>query len=173
MHPLPSAFAQLLQPASAPGQAHLLSLVHHQLDAVVAVEQTAHSHPWSRRQFSDCLDAGYLALGLWGDQQLLGHLIAMPGFMEAHLLNITVAPDHQGRGWARLLLDALALWARGLPAESLWLEVRISNARARQVYERHGFVPVGLRKNYYPAHRHGREDAIVMRRDLDSVGLAP
>lgn len=168
----PPAFAQLLQPPSAPGQAHLLPLVPSQLNAVVAVEQMAHSHPWSHRQFSDCLDAAYLALGLWGSDELLGHLIAMPGFMEAHLLNITVAPEHQGQGWARLLLDALTLWARGLPAENLWLEVRVGNARARQVYERHGFMAVGLRKNYYPASRHGREDAIVMRRDLDSTGAS-
>ena len=53
----------------------------------------------------------------------------MKGVDEVHLLNITVAPDYQGQGWGRVMLDALALWARGQGAQWLWLEVRTSNAR--------------------------------------------
>ena len=60
-----------------------------------------------------------------------------------------------------MMLDALALWSRSQGAEWLWLEVRVSNVRARQVYEQHGYRRVGVRKNYYPADQ-GREDAVVM-----------
>jgi ribosomal-protein-alanine N-acetyltransferase len=80
---------------------------------------------------------------------------------EVHLLNITVDPEFQGQGWGRVMLDALALWARAQRAQWLWLEVRISNLRAQQVYLRYGYRRVGERKNYYPA-TNGREDAIVM-----------
>lgn len=173
MSALPPVFAQLLQAPPVPGEAQLLPLTANQLDAVLAVEQGTHAHPWTLRHFSDCLNAGHLALGLWGDDSLLGYLVAMPGVQEAHLLNITVAPAHQGRGWARLLLDALALWARELPADQLWLEVRASNVRAHQVYLRHGFEPIGLRKGYYPLRHNRREDAIVMRRHLNRVGSPP
>ena len=86
----------------------------------------------------------------------------MKGVDEVHLLNITVAPDFQGQGWAHLMLDALDIWARGQNAEFIWLEVRVGNTRARQVYERHGFRQVGQRKNYYAAGRGQREDAVVM-----------
>ena len=47
-------------------------------------------------------------------------------------------------------------------AQWLWLEVRVSNARAKAVYERYGFRHVGTRRNYYPADGSAREDAIVM-----------
>jgi ribosomal-protein-alanine N-acetyltransferase len=60
------------------------------------------------------------------------------------------------------MLDALSLWARGRGAHWLWLEVRVSNARAMQVYQAYGFRRVGERKNYYPADHLRREDAIVM-----------
>ena len=75
--------------------------------------------------------------------------------------NLAVDPEHQGQGWGRVMLDALALWARGQKAQWLWLEVRTGNVRAQQVYLRYGYRKVGERKHYYPAE-HGREDAIVM-----------
>ncbi len=132
------------------------------LDPVLAVEQSAYAHPWSRANFTDTLAAGYEAQLLLADDTLLGYFVAMKGFEEVHLLNITVAPACQRQGWARVMLDALALWARGQGAEWLWLEVRVGNQRALQVYEAHGFRRVGQRKDYYPADGGRREDAFVM-----------
>jgi ribosomal-protein-alanine N-acetyltransferase len=86
----------------------------------------------------------------------------MQGVDEVHLLNITVDPEFQGQGLARVMLDALVLWARGQAAHWLWLEVRVGNQRAIKVYEAHGFRRVGVRKAYYPAGNGVREDAIVM-----------
>ena len=133
-----------------------------QLDALMAVEQRAYSHPWSRGTFTDSLASGYQIELLLGGEQVIGYFVAMPGVEEAHLLNITVAPEFQQQGWSVVLLDALALWARGRGAQWLWLEVRVSNLRARQVYEKYGFQRVGERKRYYPSASAEREDAIVM-----------
>ncbi|MES2363566.1 MAG: ribosomal protein S18-alanine N-acetyltransferase [Pseudomonadota bacterium] len=141
------------------------------LEAVVRVEQNAYDHPWTQGNFSDSLKAGYQAQLLTGgsapeaEAELLGYFVAMKGVDEVHLLNITVAAAHQRRGWARVMLDALAIWARGQGAQWLWLEVRVSNTRAKAIYERYGFRVVGLRRNYYPAGGNGlpsREDAVVM-----------
>ena len=133
-----------------------------QLDALMAVEQRAYSHPWSRGNFTDSLASGYQIELLLGGEQVIGYFVAMPGVEEAHLLNITVAPEFQQQGWSVVLLDALALWARGRGAQWLWLEVRVSNLRARHVYEQYGFRRVGERKRYYPGVGNEREDAIVM-----------
>jgi [ribosomal protein S18]-alanine N-acetyltransferase len=86
----------------------------------------------------------------------------MKGVDEVHLLNITVAPTHQRQGWGRIMLDALAVWARAESAQWLWLEVRASNERAQRIYEQHGYQRVGDRRHYYPAGRGRREDAVVM-----------
>ncbi len=168
------------------------------LHAVMQVELSAYAHPWSHRNFSDSLSAGYEALVLLaapesqcerssarastgerekGTQRvpffpdlqsapsqpdrLLGYFVAMHGVDEVHLLNLTVTPSHHGRGWARVMLDALALWSRGQRAQWLWLEVRMSNIRARVIYERYGFRHVGTRRDY-PAANSKREDAVVM-----------
>ncbi len=160
-------------PPIAPAlEARLQPMTPERLDAVLAVEQSAYSHPWSRRNFSDTLAAGHYALCLTasgGDDEeaLLGYFVAMLGYREVHLLNITVAPAYQRQGWALVLLDALALWSRAQGAEWLWLEVRASNMRAQQIYLRRGFARVGLRKGYYPAGHGAREDAVVMNLRLE------
>jgi len=144
-------------------QARLEPLTLARLEAVLAVEESAYSHPWSRGNFASALRAGYQAQCLLaGHDTLLGYFVAMKGVDEVHLLNITVAPRYQRQGWAALMLDALAIWARGQGARWLWLEVRISNLRAQQVYLRHGFYRVGVRRGYYPASDGQREDAVVM-----------
>lgn len=153
--------AQPLSPTCAP-EVCLLPLGINDLDTLMAVEQRAYSHPWTRGNFTDALASGYQIQLLKGGTQLLGYFVAMPGVDEAHLLNLTVAPEFQGQGWARILLDALALWARSQNAQWLWLEVRVSNLRARHVYEQYGFRRVGERKRYYPGADGSREDAIVM-----------
>lgn len=137
---------------------------------VMAIEVQAYSHPWSQGNFIDSLAAGHLAEVLVGEA-LAGYFVAMVGFEELHLLNLTVAPALQGQGHGTALLEAVLAqaWARRLP--TVWLEVRASNERARALYARRGFDEAGLRRGYYPAAR-GREDAVVMRRVIE-LGPAP
>ena len=146
------------------------------LAQVLELEHSAYAHPWSRGNFSDALRSGYRAQLLTADQALLGYFVAMRGVDEVHLLNITVAPQWQRQGWGRTMLDAVARWAGSVGARWLWLEVRISNQRAIDVYESHGYRRVGERKGYYPAADGQREDAIVMSLPLwvpGTTGLRP
>jgi len=132
------------------------------LDTVLSVEQRVYPHPWTRLNFADAVSSGYESQLLMAGDTLLGYFVAMKGVDEVHLLNITVAPDYQRQGWSRVMLDALAVWAKGQGAQWLWLEVRVGNLRAMQVYESHGYRRVGQRKDYYPAGGNAREDALVM-----------
>jgi [ribosomal protein S18]-alanine N-acetyltransferase len=135
------------------------------LDRVLDIENAVYPHPWSRANFEDSIKTGYQMQVLTsGDSDILGYFIAMKGFEEVHLLNITVAESYQRQGWAKLMLEALAVWSRGQGAAWLWLEVRGSNERAQQVYKAQGFKLVSVRQDYYPKgpKANGREDAIVM-----------
>lgn len=137
------------------------------LDAVLRVEQRAYAHAWSRTNFLDALHSGYQAQVLVAERdEVIGYFVAMKGVDEVHLLNIAVAPEHQGQGLAGVLLDALLQWTRSESVHWIWLEVRVGNAAAIHVYERCGFRRVGLRKDYYPAGHGQRESAIVMSLQL-------
>lgn len=133
------------------------------LDAVLAIEAVCYSFPWTRGNFIDSLAAGYRCeLRFDAEGALVGYAVAMPGFEEMHLLNLSVSPPHQGRGHARALMARLIDDTRARGMQSLWLEVRPSNPRARTLYEGLGFREAGLRRGYYPAAGGQREDAVVM-----------
>ncbi len=141
----------------------LLAMAVADLDEVLAIEAQAYTAPWSRGNFVDSLAAHYEARVLRGpDGALWAYFLAMAGVDEMHLLNLTVAPAQAGQGLARYMLDQLCEISRQYGAEQLWLEVRISNGRARQLYERYGFRQAGMRRGYYPAVGGLREDAVLM-----------
>jgi [ribosomal protein S18]-alanine N-acetyltransferase len=148
------------------GDSPLLRVPMHlaHLSAVMAIEQALYPFPWTHGNFVDSLAAGHVAHVLRTPSgALAAYSVAMVGVQEMHLLNLTVAAPWQGRGHARALLDALVALCVRDGHDALWLEVRPSNARARDVYRRYGFHEAGLRRNYYPAGGGRREDACVMR----------
>jgi len=122
------------------------------LDAVTLIENAAYAFPWSRGNFVDSVVAGYPSRVLLdATGTMLGYFIAMAGVDEMHLLNITVAPAVQGRGHARHMLAALVELCAQHAARELWLEVRLSNSRARAIYERLGlpvWMPHGTRGDF-------------------------
>ncbi len=135
------------------------------LERVMALEVRAYPFPWTLGIFRDCLRAGYDAWMLEQDGRLVGYGVLSVGAGEAHVLNVCVDPDLQGRGHGRRLLRRLVDLARWHRAERVFLEVRPSNPGAIALYHSEGFNEIGRRPGYYPAAQ-GREDAIVMAMEL-------
>ena len=142
------------------------------IDDVYALERSVFPHPWSRGNFVDSLSSGYDAWVLRERGQkrdegaLAGYFLVMYAVDEAHLLDVAVSGARHGTGLGRFLLDRIAARSREKGMASILLEVRPSNERALQVYERYGYTQIGRRKGYYPAHEGKREDAVVMRYTL-------
>lgn len=131
---------------------------------VTSIEDNVYPHPWTHGNFVDSLNGGYQCRVLRGtDGTLLGYFLVMFLIDEAHLLNLSVHLDSHGKGLGRYLLGQIVKLAVDAQMTSILLEVRPSNQRALTVYERYGFVRIGLRRHYYPAAAGQREDAIVMR----------
>ena len=149
-------------PALAAGQ-QLLPLTQEMIAHILPIENVAFSHPWTPGNFADALRSGYTGRVLVQGNAVLGYFLAMQILDEVHLLNLTVSPLYQKQGLGLRLLNQLQHWCRHTAkAQWLWLEVRESNDRARQLYERYGFTQVGARKKYYPVHHGDRETAILM-----------
>lgn len=134
-------------------------------DAVMAIEQRAYPFPWTRGIFRDCLLAAYPAWVMLEHGLVIGYGVISLAVDEAHLLNVCVAPERQGRGHGRHLLRSLVKLAADRGAARIFLEVRPSNPAAIALYHAEGFNEIGRRPRYYPAHQ-GREDALVMAMEL-------
>lgn len=142
-----------------------VALTETDLDAVVALEQRCHAFPWTRGNFADSLRAGYGAWLAREGEETSGYAVMMQAPDEAHLLNITIAPDRQRVGRGSEFLAFLFERARVWGASRMLLEVRPGNLAALALYIKTGFGEIGRRRDYYPA-ADGREDAIVMARPL-------
>src|SRR5206468_10692104 len=112
-------------------EAQFEPLTEERLDEVVAIERLAYDHPWTRGNFSDSLRSGYEAQLLGAGDVVLGYFVAMKGVDEVHLLNITVAPAHQGQGWGRVMLECMAVWAKGVGGH--WMRLDDSAGMARSM----------------------------------------
>ena len=135
------------------------------LDAVAAIEKVAYEFPWSRTIFNDCLRAGYECVVLMRAGVVIGYGVLSTGAGEAHVLNVCVCADARSAGLGRRIVLRLLDIARWHRTERVFLEVRPSNPHAIALYESLGFNEFGRRPNYYPAKK-GREDALVMAREL-------
>lgn len=137
------------------------------LSTVIRIEKRAYPFPWSAGIFRDCLRAGCMAWICESNQDIRGYAILTSGAGEGHILNLCVDPDHQQQGIGALLLKTLLATAGVAEVLTLFLEVRPSNKAALRLYEKFGFNEAGIRNNYYPA-KNGREDAIVLAKELTS-----
>lgn len=131
------------------------------LNAVVELESSLYSQPWSRGMFatdialtksrdcsvalSDGLVVGYSGLSYVHD--------------EAHVTNVAVNPQYQRRGIASALMVHNMELCLGRGMKHATLEVRVSNVSAQGLYRKFGFAPAGIRRGYYS---QPKEDALIM-----------
>ncbi len=136
------------------------------LDAIMQIEPTIYSHPWTRGNFSDSLANGYSGWVLEDSEKMIGYSLLMMIMDEAHLLNLSVAKHRQKQGLGRYLLEHMCKIAKNHKALNMFLEVRPSNISAIALYENMGFCEISVRRGYYPADpkisKTGREDAVLM-----------
>lgn len=138
----------------------------HDLGRVMEIEHQSYTMPWTDATFRGLLrraDAD-LFVAETAEGALAGYAVAWAVLDQGELGNVAVAPEWRHRGIAHHLLDAVIRRCNERGVKELFLEVRVSNSTARQLYLSYGFRDVGRRRNYY---MEPVEDALVMRKDLD------
>ena len=148
------------------------------LGAVVEIERACFADPWSPESFESSMEPQRMRFLVAeegegsttseshasGEPRILGYVVALLLFDEAEIANLAVAPWARRRGIGGLLLDRMSAdLARG-GVESLYLDVRESNAGARALYASRSFDEVGRRRGYY---RHPTEDALLLKKNLE------
>jgi [ribosomal protein S18]-alanine N-acetyltransferase len=134
------------------------------LRRVVDIELAVFTMPWSETTYRALLsrrDADVLVAELGGD--VVGYAAFWAVGEQGELGNLAVAGEWRGRGIASALMHAVFERARKRGVTELFLEVRVSNEHAQEIYTHHGFERVGRRAAYYS---QPVEDAFVLRKEL-------
>ena len=141
------------------------------LDAIMRVEESSFSAPWTRRMFevelTDNPFARFLTAHIENAAQpphsFVGYVCFWIVFEELRMMNLAVAPHVRHRGIGRWLLQQALTMGREQGARRALLEVRVSNQPAVALYEHVGFSRSGARTKYYT---NPIEDAVLMELEL-------
>jgi ribosomal-protein-alanine N-acetyltransferase len=151
-------------PQESPRTAVEIRPMAEDLSRIVEIENESYSVPWSPATFRGLLrrrDADTVVA--IADGMIVGYAAFWCVLDQGELGNVAVTTAWRGRGIAGLLIEEVLRRADRRGVREVFLEVRPTNATARQLYERFGFVQVGRRRNYY---QRPVEDALVMRRPV-------
>ncbi len=147
--------------------AALRPMAHADIDDVVQLEHEAFGDDaWTAQMLSGELrqqPATRYYLVAHDDGQLVGYAGLLGAGDQSDVVTLAVATRCWGQGIGSALLRALMTEARKRGCAEMFLEVRTDNNRAKDLYRRHGFTEIGIRRGYY---QPSGADALVMRRDL-------
>ncbi len=141
------------------------------IPAVHAIESASFPTPWPPYAFRQELETNRMAhyLVVRAGARVVAYAGVWLMVDEAHVTTFAVLPAYRRRGIGGLLLAELMALSARIGALVVTLEVRLSNAAARDLYQRFGFRPVGVRPRYYTDNG---EDALIMTTDrLDSADM--
>lgn len=131
---------------------------------LAAIDRQSNYSSWTETAFAASFANAQILLISCHPSEADGFVVFRVHADESEILNIAVSVEARGRGLGARLLDAALLRAGAMGASACFLEVRESNLAAIALYRSRGFEAIARRSRYYRA-THGREDAIVMRRD--------
>ena len=133
------------------------------------LEKKYFSEPWSQNSLRLLCTEDYPSFAVCSaDGSLVGYLSSARAPDELQIINVAVREDMRGRGIGSLLMRAADRYCLENKLSSISLEVRESNTTAISLYERCGFLSLGIRKNFY---RSPTENAVVMVKNLTDTRI--
>jgi ribosomal-protein-alanine N-acetyltransferase len=129
------------------------------IPAVATLEQQIYDSPWSVRVFYDelAMDNRRYLVAEQDGVGVVGYAGLLVVESDAHITTLAVEPQARRHSLGTRLMMDLVATAIESGVDHITLEVRMSNQGAQRLYQKFGFAPVGLRKDYYRD-----EDALVM-----------
>lgn len=142
----------------------LIKMTTEHLKRVHELEILCFDDPWSLEAFKAELTNQLATYHLLEEgEAILGYCGIWKVVDEGHITNLCIDPSRQGEGLGKAMMALVMDWAKSLNICRLTLEVRVSNKKAIQMYEKLGFISAGIRKAYY---EDNGEDANIMWLEL-------
>lgn len=136
-------------------------------DSVAQIEKDSFTQPWSRQGFLDAMRLPEnIMLVAQEDGEILGYQCTYVSFDEGELTNIAVKKSARGKGVGAHLIRCLQEKAKESGVERIVLEARVTNEAAISLYQKMGFVNLGIRKNLYEHPVETVSSCPILRRKI-------
>lgn len=135
------------------------------LAGIAALEAEVFSHPWNEEMVSSSIQGTYDHVKILetSEGEIAGYIIYSAVCDSADLLRVAVDAGLRRRGIGCKLMETMIDDCKARNVQSIFLEVRESNAAAIAMYEQFGFIKISTRKKYYDSPV---EDGLVMQKQL-------
>ena len=139
---------------------HVSIMDENDIDDVLEISNLSFSSPWSRLSYEQELNnalAKYFVAKI--DNKVVGFIGTWIIVDESHITNVAVHTNYRKLGIGSKLIESMLSYCNEKNCTAYTLEVRESNKAAISVYEKHGFIIDGIRKEYY---QDNKENALLM-----------
>ena len=142
------------------------------LKEVMAIEKASFRSPWPQSYFVQEIESNPISIatvlrfqqtGNARAGQVIGFCVAWVIDRLFHINNLAVDPAFRQRGYGKILMESMMELAKQNRCDRVYLEVRVSNEPAIQLYRSLGFRPMERLARYYD---DTLEDAFVYGRQL-------
>lgn len=141
------------------------TMLEEDIPSVAELEQQLFTDAWSEenirgslaQEHSICIVAE--CMNTQNEHQIAGYVLFYQSYDEGEILRIAVGEQFQRQGVGRHLFEALCNECKKRDVKHILLDVRESNTKARNFYEKEGFLVDGIRPRFYSKPE---EDAVLM-----------
>lgn len=134
------------------------------LNEIVKIEESLYKMPWNEKQYKYELEENefsYLFV-LEHDSVIIGYYGFWVMFEDSDITKVSIRKEFQGMKLSNILMEDCFKRVKDAGCNKINLEVRVDNIRAINLYKKHGFKEVYVRKDYYGKG----EDALILSKDI-------
>ncbi len=134
-----------------------------EVDLIIELYANFFCDGWNKDMFISSFNGGrFLCLGAFNNESLVGVITLTLGLDDADIESVFTAPKYRKQGVADLLIDSALEQIKNQGLNKVLLEVRESNSPAKNLYFKHGFKEISIRKKYYS----DGENAVILIKEF-------
>ena len=133
------------------------------VDLIVDLYKSHFSDGWNKEMLVSSFSGGrFFCLGAFDGETLVGVITLTLGLDDADIEMVFTSPSFRKRGVADLLIENAISELKNQGLNKVLLEVRESNLSAKNLYFKHGFKQISIRKKYYS----DGENAVILIKEF-------
>lgn len=127
---------------------------------VARIEELCFSEPWSEKSLLMLTKNNGIGFVVTVEDKVVSYGGMLCVAEEGQITNIATHPEYRRNGYGEAVVNALIRHGKVSGLQEIYLEVRVTNQNAIDLYAKLGFERVGERKNFY---RDPVENAAIMK----------